>query len=244
MGEPRCFASRSFICPDTVAGCQVESAACGFDPPGGIGVNPAGGGAQQFAALQTQTADCGQQTLSSACGQQTLSSDCGQQTLSSACRGAIPQTQFCVSQFVRCPSAVDACPTRLCPSRFTPCQSQFVRCPSQLDACPTRYNCPSVAAPCVTQDFSCETRGACPSAVDACPTRFGCYETQVCVSQVCQVSQACGIDYGVFVEAGRPQIQAAGRQEYWPAKPSVYMPCAVSVNIICATQSYQGCGGF
>lgn len=127
-------------------------------------------------------------------------------------RAAIPPTRFCPSAvdacptrfncpsqhvpcqsvLVQCPSQVDACPTRFnCPSRYTPCQSQLVRCPSALDACPTRFNCPSVAAPCVTQDFSCETRGRCPSAVDACPTRFGCFQTQICVSQVCQQSQAC-----------------------------------------------------
>lgn len=84
--------------------------------------------------------------------------------------------ELCASQSVRCPSAVDACPTRFnCPSQHTPCQSQLVRCPSALDECPTRFNCPSMSAPCATQDFSCATKGACPSAVDACPTRFGCF---------------------------------------------------------------------
>lgn len=35
-GGPRCLASRVAICPDTQAGCQVESAACGFDPGGQV----------------------------------------------------------------------------------------------------------------------------------------------------------------------------------------------------------------
>jgi hypothetical protein len=153
-GEPRCFASRTFICPDTRAGCQFDTAVCGVDPGGGGVINPAagGGGAQAFRAegfaAQPQPGAV----------------------------GAIPQTRIC-------PSAIDACPTRFnCPSQFTPCQSQLIRCQSQLDACPTRFNCPTLPNGCpgYTQFGSCPTVGACPSAVDACPTRFGCFETQVC----------------------------------------------------------------
>lgn len=160
-GEPRCFASRVAICPDTRAGCQFESAACGIDDPLGGGVNPAGGGgvaqqfdAQAFAAPQTQSPTCG-------------------------VRGgavALPQTIYCPSQLLVCPTRYN------CPSRFIPCQSQLIRCPSQLDACPTRYNCPTLPNGCpgYTRLGACETLGACPSAVDACPSRFGCFETQVC----------------------------------------------------------------
>lgn len=140
----------------------------------------------ELCVVQTQTPDCGA-TLTPFCAVTTRTPNCG------VALGGNVASQLCVSQAVRCPSAVDACPTRfncpsavdacpsrLCPSRSTPCQSQLNRCQSQLDACPTRFNCPSVSSPCVTQDFSCSTRAACPSAVDACPTRFGCYETQVC----------------------------------------------------------------
>lgn len=171
MGEPRCFASRSFICPDTVAGCQFESAACGFDPAGG-------GGAQAFMAqpnvtnaptlcevciVQTQTPDCGT-TQAPVCAVASRAPRCG-----GGGAAAAQQTFYCQAQYNF-------------PSRYTPCQSQLIRCPSALDACPTRYNCPTLPNGCpgYTRLGACETHGPCPSAVDACPTRFGCYETQVC----------------------------------------------------------------
>lgn len=214
MGEPRCFASRWALCPDTVAGCQFDTAACGFDPAGG-------GGPQAFKSpvnvisimptvcdvcvVQTQTADCGP-TQTPDCGP-TQVPICAVVTRTPRCGGGGGgniATQFCVSHVVRCPSAVDACPSRLCPSRSTPCQSQLVRCPSQLDACPTRYNCPTMTnsgCPGYTRLGACETFGACPSAVDACPTRFGCYETRLCGGE----SIACypgggggGFDPGAF----------------------------------------------
>ena len=119
MGEPRCFASRSAICPDTVAGCQFDTAACGFNPAGG-------GGAQAFKSpvnvisiaptvcdicvVQTQTPDCGP-TQTPDCGS-TQVPICAVVTRTPRCGGGNIPTQFCVSHVVRCPSAVDACPTR------------------------------------------------------------------------------------------------------------------------------------
>lgn len=165
---------------ETQAGC-FESQVCGVSqacgvsqgcfPGGGVG---GGGGAQAFAVQPTPPQPIG--------------------------GVGIRPTLACVSQLVRCPSAVDACPTRFncpsaidacptrfnCPSVYTPCQSQLVRCPSQLDACPTRFNCPSLNVPCQTRFGQCETFGACPSAVDACPSRFGCeFESRACSSQAC-----------------------------------------------------------
>lgn len=163
--EPRCFASQVAICPDTRAGCQVQSVACGFDPPDRGGI--AAGGAQAFGAEAYR----GQPTVQPQC------SGLGGEAQLNAERLAIQP-----SQYIRCASAVDACPTRICPSLQTPCQSQLIRCASAVDACPTRYNCPTLPNGCpgTTQFGRCETFGPCPSAVDACPTRFGCFETQVC----------------------------------------------------------------
>jgi hypothetical protein len=201
--EPRCFASRTFICPDTVAGCQFDTAVCGVDP--------AGGGAQAFRAeafhlKPTAQPICPEHptasphcplhpTASPHCPlHPTASPHCPEHpTASPHCPGfagaagvgavgAVPQTQFCVSRAIRCQSAVDLCPSRVCPSVYSPCVSQLTRCPSALDACPTRFNCPTLPNGCPgnTRFGACETFGPCPSAVDACPTRFGCFETQVC----------------------------------------------------------------
>lgn len=156
VSEPRCRISAVALCPDTVAGCQFESAACGFDPPGGGAaqafkspVNMTMPTLCEFCVVQTQTPDCGP-TQVPMCAVVTRTPRCG-----GGGGGNIP-TQFCVSH--------------------------VVRCPSQLDACPTRYNCPTLPNGCPgeTRFGACETYGACPSAVDACPSRFGCYETQLC----------------------------------------------------------------
>jgi hypothetical protein len=72
----------------------------------------------------------------------------------------------CLSQQIRCNSAVDACPSHFCPSVAGPCLSQQIRCNSAVDACPSRL-CPSAAGPCLTRVIRCD------SAVDACPTQFG-----------------------------------------------------------------------
>lgn len=179
-GEPRCFASRVAICPDTRAGCQFESAACGIDDPLGGGVNPAAGGGAQALRAEGFAA----QPQPGAVGAIPQTRVCPSAVDACPTRINCPsQYTPCQSVLVRCPSQVDACPTRFrCPSQFEPCQSQLVRCQSQLDACPTRYNCPTLPNGCpgYTRLGACETLGACPSAVDACPSRFGCYETQVC----------------------------------------------------------------
>lgn len=171
----RCRISQVAVCDVTRAGCEVVSVACGFDPQRGGAQQ--GFEAQAFAAQSKQSPDC----------------------IGARGPGGIQS-----SQFVRCPSAVDACPTRFnCPSRYSPCQSQYVRCPSALDACPTRFNCPTLPNGCpgYTRFGACETYGPCPSAVDACPSRFGCND----VSQaVCQQTQGCfpegggGFDPGGF----------------------------------------------
>jgi hypothetical protein len=88
------------------------------------------------------------------------------------------------------PSAVDACPTRLCTHIVQQCHPfvtelcppprthNIIQChPSIVDACPTRlcthqlFQChPSLIDACPTQHFvQCN-----PSAIDACPTRIGC----------------------------------------------------------------------
>lgn len=180
-GEPRCFASRTFICPDTRAGCQFESAACGFDPAGGIAAQPLEAQMNitmptlcDVCAVQTQTPDCAA-SQASACALPTQTPDCGGRGGAGGGGGgaafggavAAQQTAYYQAQYI---------------SRFTPCQSQLFRCQSQLVACPSLYNykCPTVSGCGYTRLGGCETFGRCPSAVDACPSRFGCYETQVC----------------------------------------------------------------
>lgn len=185
--EPRCFASQVAICVDTRAGCQVQSVACGVDPAG-TAIDPLGG-ARAFAG---QPAGGGgeAQMMTHFCPY-TLSCTSNLATcMPRLCYGPVDpvgpvnpeRVALQPSQYVRCPSAVDLCPTRICPSRSSPCQSQYIRCPSALDACPTRYQCPTQPNGCpgYTQFGRCETVGACPSAVDACPTRFGCEVTQFC----------------------------------------------------------------
>ncbi|HEX6183540.1 MAG TPA: hypothetical protein VFZ44_06485 [Pyrinomonadaceae bacterium] len=192
---PRCLISRFAVCGVT-RDCTFQTARCGFDQGGGGGIEPVG---DETRFCPTQSSACGtavgcfpiggggaQGFGAEAFGAQppeggAAGLDVGK-TEQPVCYQIKTQQVVCFeSQFIRCASQLDACPTRFnCPSRVVACQSQFVRCPSALDACPTRFNCPSVTSPCVTQDFSCETRGRCPSAVDACPTRFGCFDTQVC----------------------------------------------------------------
>ena len=180
--DVRCRISQVVACNITRSGCEVVSVACGFDPQRGGGAQQQGFEAQAFMAQPTQSPDC----------------------FAARGPGGIQP-----SQFVRCPSAVDACPTRInCPSRYSPCLSQYVRCPSALDACPTRYNCPTLPNGCpgYTRFGACETFGPCPSAVDACPSRFGCND----VSQFgCQQTQGCfpeggggGFDPGGFGGGG------------------------------------------
>ena len=159
---PGCLISQAVACDITRAGCDFESRACGFEQPAG--------GAQAFGGGEAFGAQPPQQPFAGGGGAAAI------RTLF----GCFP--------------------------------SQFVRCPSALDACPTRFNCPSVTSPCITQDFSCSTRARCPSAVDACPTRFGCFETQVgCFeSRVgcfetragCFESRVCGVTQGCFPGGG------------------------------------------
>jgi hypothetical protein len=89
-------------------------------------------------------------------------------SIAGACisRVPCPSTAGCPSVQVICPSAVDACPSRLqpCISRI-PCPS--TQCPSLTTVCVTRIQCPSRATPCLSQQIRCN------SAVDACPSRFG-----------------------------------------------------------------------
>jgi hypothetical protein len=212
---PRCTISRVAVC-DVTRDCTFQTAACGFEPGFGPqapvqGTEPGGGTDTRFCP--SQVSSCRAPTFAGPCASAvdacpTRIGCPSQQGCPGGGRGGggggggrgaeefgggaerLLQTRRvdCFpSQFIRCASALDACPTRFnCPSRLVVCQSQFIRCASALDACPTRFNCPSVTSPCVTQDFSCETRGRCPSAVDACPTRFGCFDTQVCgVSLAC-----------------------------------------------------------
>lgn len=75
---------------------------------------------------------------------------------------------------VPCPSITNICPSRQqCPSVATPCLSQQIRCNSAVDACPSRFgpcvsrtfNCPSFTALCQTLGIGC-----IPSRLVACPT--------------------------------------------------------------------------
>lgn len=75
---------------------------------------------------------------------------------------------------VPCPSTTAPCPTRIgCQSVATPCLSQQIRCNSAVDACPSRFgpcvtrslNCPSFTALCQTIGIGC-----IPSRLVACPT--------------------------------------------------------------------------
>ncbi|HEX7318364.1 MAG TPA: hypothetical protein VF297_30945 [Pyrinomonadaceae bacterium] len=181
-----------FVRCDITRFCVNESVACGFDPQRGGGVAQQGFNAQAFAGDPIETAECGTRTQVIDCKVHTS------QFIN--CPSAV---DACPTRF-NCPSAVDACPTRFnCPSRYSPCQSQYVRCPSALDACPTRFNCPTQPNGCpgYTRFGPCATYGPCPSAVDACPTRFGCDQTQVC-----QASQACGGETASSACQSRPAL--------------------------------------
>ena len=98
-----------------------------------------------------------------------------------------PSTAQCPSVQVICPSAVDACPSRLqpCISRI-PCPS--VPCPSRTAPCVTRIQCPSLVTPCLSQQIRCI------SAVDACPSRFGpCVSNTFNCPSVTALCQTIGI---------------------------------------------------
>ncbi len=92
----------------------------------------------------------------------------------------------CLSQQVRCQSAVDACP-----SRFGRCLSQQVRCQSAVDACPSRFGCASRLCPPATHEL-CQTIGiACvPSVLVACPQTVagGCQVSAVGICRTPPVS--------------------------------------------------------
>ena len=94
-GEPRCFASRTFICPDTVAGCQFDTAVCGVDTGGLI---------QERAAILP----------SIVCPPPTVNISC-QSRVVAACLTRFPnECQLETAIAVRCPSRVVVrCPTVL-----------------------------------------------------------------------------------------------------------------------------------
>ncbi len=104
----------------------------------------------------------------------------------------------CLSQQIRCNSAVDACPTRFgcvtrfrCPSVTGPCLSQQIRCNSAVDACPTRF--------CASQAFTCPTTSPqrCPTLGIACiPTRFAQCPSEWCPTQF---DTGCGTASQAFV---------------------------------------------
>jgi hypothetical protein len=171
--EPRCFASAVAICPDTQAGCQVQSIACGFDPADRGDIAGGGGAAQAFAAAPGGAGGAGV--------------------------AAIPQSIFCPSRLIACPTRFN-CPSQFipCQSQLIRCPSALDACPTRFN-CPTLPNgCPGF-----TRFGSCETVGPCPSAVDACPSRFGCFETQVCgAGESIACNPGGGFDPGGFGGGG------------------------------------------
>lgn len=211
----RCPVSQIAICNITHQGCQVMSAACG--------INPAGGGGQQFAAEAFAAKPAG--------------------------AGAAIAPTFspvaCYSVPALCPATVVQCPTfnfAQCPSVFVQaCQTGTgLRCPTHaplLCPIPTRFNCPSLSIPCQTRFGTCETLGACPSAVDACPTRFGCESLAGCFqTQACGVSQACGGGFpgGGFGGGGGQQFAAVHQGH-------VTIFNCPSIDVACDSRFIPGC---
>lgn len=91
---------------------------------------------------------------------------------------------------IQCPSRVTVCVSRRAwcqPSVATPCLSQQIRCPSLVDACPTRFGCASVDALCQTVGIGCipSRLVACPSDLTGCPqpsAAFACPTVGPCPS--------------------------------------------------------------
>jgi hypothetical protein len=178
----------------------------------GMGCHVRRGGEPPFQSTQTQTKECGPTY-------NCPSEWCHFPTTPQWC----PDTRVgACATHAACPSAVDACPTRLChqgggfdfaggqhagvvATQFcaaTP-QTQYRECvtrlcPSAVDACPTRFNCPSLNAPCQSHYYRCPTQtDLCQSAYATCPTRAGL----LCVSR--QYVQ-CGSTqlYGCITQVG------------------------------------------
>lgn len=107
--------------------------------------------------------------------------------------------------FTRIPcSAIDACPTRLCPQQYG--QQQFgapvtALCPrTNLCPRPTLIRCQqSQFIQCQQTAIGCATAGACPSAVDACPSSLGC-------------TFACNVDFTIFQQT--PVLQQRQPQNF------------------------------
>lgn len=144
VNQPICYFTQAANCPDTRAGCQFQSAACGVDPAGGY--DPAGGfaqgfGAEAYAKHPTQPPVC-----------DTRTPDCGNApTLTRSCQGfgggvgygaALPQTLSRTCQTMHnCPTLPNGCPGYTRPGA---CET-FGPCPSAVDACPTRLGCYNTA---------------------------------------------------------------------------------------------------
>ncbi|MET0646828.1 MAG: hypothetical protein ABW208_09425 [Pyrinomonadaceae bacterium] len=153
-GEPRCVASRTFICPDTQAGCQFESAACGFDPAGGgvvqqgqadIAAGPGVGGA---VALPPTRFCPSRLTI------------CPTQPILCRTRDPwrCPPTWYFICQPTQynCPTLPNGCPGY---TQFGSCET-FGGCPSAVDACPTRFGCESQAG--CYESVACQSQGCFP----------------------------------------------------------------------------------
>jgi hypothetical protein len=202
----------TFGCTQFAPNCQTSPQQCAIqitndpacNPPQFAAAQPGGAGFQVAPTPATRCFICPPRTTPTYPNGDCTFFGCGPR--GNAFAAAAPQqtaATVCTQFSQQCQSAIDACPTRICPTypngdctffgcgpgggggqTATVCTQFSQQCRSAVDACPTRLcgggGAFAAAAPQRTVATVCtQFSQQCPSAVDACPTRI-CTPATVC----------------------------------------------------------------